>query len=157
MRRRSTWLCIVSLLVMDFACPLSCSFQVPVGARQCLALKVSTAAKNEASNNIYHLRELLWRAKINPEQCRIEPLSGPGFCNALYKVQFGKTPVSERRTIYSYRRLCSTHHFIILRWLESSSRLLPYVEWEINITVSTGWRPHVGSAQNCLPPRTKES
>lgn len=46
-----------------------------------------------SSDDKKHLDELLYQAGMDPEQSRMEPLEGLGFCNTLYRVQCGNEQV----------------------------------------------------------------
>jgi len=51
------------------------------------------SAADVGSEDIEQLHTLLRQAGIYPKDCTIKALSGPGFCNALYKVQCGEKKV----------------------------------------------------------------
>lgn len=72
----------------------SCAFEPrPVAILGCGRQLACVANKHQHADDIPKLHELLLLADIDQELCQIEPLSGSGFCNALYKVQCGTSKV----------------------------------------------------------------
>lgn len=110
MKAQSALVYSVPLIVLCLSCPLSRSFQHqgPVAAR--LGVKEALVLRNKESDDIDHVWQLLRKSDIDPETCRLESLSGPGFCNALYKVQFGRTMASPRTVLLIEGKVFPTHH-----------------------------------------------
>lgn len=87
---RSTLLFSVSLILG--LCSYSCSFDVLLHCSRPCSVRY-LALENMSSDDKKHLDELLHQAGMDPEQSRIEPLKGPGFCNTLFRVQCGNEQV----------------------------------------------------------------
>ena len=88
---RSTLLFSVSLILR--LCSYSSSFDVLLHCSRLCCSVLYLAPENMSSDDKKHLDELLHQAGMDPEQSRIEPLKGPGFCNTLYRVQCGNEQV----------------------------------------------------------------
>jgi tRNA A-37 threonylcarbamoyl transferase component Bud32 len=138
---RSALLFIVPLILG--LCSYSFSFDVIPRRRPCRSV-LHLARRALSGDDKKNLNELLYQAGIDPEQCQVEQLSGPGFCNALYEVQCGsdkmvgklfsnlakrRMPLQNRHCIdwmASKRGLgpkvfASTDNGILMEWLEDKS------------------------------------
>ena len=84
---------IYGLVIVD----LSWSFEAHSSVSQARLVRKSAAQSHAAvvleSEGIRQVHALLQQAEMNPKDCHVEPLSAPGFCNALYKVQCGNKQV----------------------------------------------------------------
>ena len=84
---------IFSVTLVSGLCSNSCSFNVILHySRPCCSV-LFLAPENMSSDDKKHLDELLYQAGMDPEQSRMEPLEGLGFCNTLYRVQCGNEQV----------------------------------------------------------------
>lgn len=140
-------------------CSYSCSLDViPHCSRPCCSV-LHLALANTSSDNKKHLDELLHQAGMDPEQSRIEPLEGPGFCNALYRVQCGNEQV--RSMLFETTQDIFKYPYFLMpisRWSENCFPLLQSDECLHKIdTLSIGWHPNMGSAQSFSPRLMTES
>lgn len=125
--RRSTWFYSAIILVGP-----SCSFEAHPAVRRCSLHRHRFASNSDVNDaesdaDITHqhlLQQLLIKAELNPDHCLVERLSGPGFCNALYKIQCGEDrQVSAEAAAIENVKVGSSPPLLITlipnRWLQS--------------------------------------
>lgn len=118
MKVKRSW--IYALVCVDS----SCCFETPSFAsagglgRRPLTRHHHAAANAESTEDMHQLHELLLLADVNPKDCQIKPLSGAGFCNALYTCNVGKTNKKVRAPTVMLCandvRDCADYHYLLV-------------------------------------------
>lgn len=98
------------------------------------------ASTSHSVNDIYHLDELLQRAELDLKDCQIEPLSGIGFCNVLYKVQcLRKKQIMVGKLFSSIAKRRMTVHGTRVDWMASKRGLGPKLFASTNNGILMEW------------------